>query len=82
MEAKVGTIVRAMAGREKGRFMIVVSTENGFVYLADGKERKLASPKKKNVKHISPTKTTLNTDKLTDKGLRCFLREFSEETEK
>ncbi len=82
MEAKVGTIVRAMAGREKGRFMIVVSTENGYVYLADGKERKLGSPKKKNIKHISPTKTTADTEKLTDKGLRCFLREFSEETKK
>lgn len=81
MEAKVGTVVRAMAGREKGRFMVIVSTEEGYVYLADGKERKLGSPKKKNPKHVSLTKTTVNTEKMTDKELRKFLAEFSGETE-
>ncbi len=81
MEAKVGTVVRALAGREKGRFMVIVSTEDGYVYLADGKERKLGSPKKKNPKHVSLTKTTVNTEKMTDKELRKFLAEFSGGTE-
>lgn len=81
MEAKIGMVVRSMAGRDKGKFMVVVSMENGFVYLADGKERKLASPKKKNAKHVSLTKTAVSTENLTDKGLRKFLRDFGGETE-
>ena len=81
MEAKIGMIVRSMAGRDKGKFMVVVSMEKGFVYLADGKERKLSSPKKKNEKHISMTKTAVSTENLTDKGLRKLLREFDGEAE-
>lgn len=79
MEAKIGMIVRSTAGRDKGRFMAVVSTEKGFVYLADGKERRLASPKKKNIRHISLTRTSVDTDGMTDKGLRNFLRDFAGE---
>ena len=81
MEAKIGMIVRSMAGRDKGKFMVVVSMEKGFVYLADGKERKLDSPKKKNAKHVSLTRTAVNTENLTDKGLRKLLREFNGEAE-
>ncbi len=79
MEAKIGMIVRSAAGRDKGKFMAVVSTKDGFVYLADGKERKLGSPKKKNVKHINFTKTSVDIDGLTDKGLRRILCEFTGE---
>ena len=80
MDAQIGMIVRSAAGREKGRFMVIVSMEKGFVYLADGKERKLASPKKKNEKHICLTKTVINTDNLTDKRLRDLLREYTEQS--
>ena len=81
MEARSGMIVRSMAGRDKGKFMVVISTEDGFVYIADGKERKLGSPKKKNLKHVSLTRTAVNTDNLTDKGLRKLLREFDGEAD-
>lgn len=70
-------IVRVKAGREANRFMVVVSEKDGFVYLADGKERKLAAPKKKNIKHVAFTKTEIKLDNLTDKGLRSFLREYT-----
>ena len=73
-------IVRSAAGRDKGKFMVIVSIEKGFVYLADGKERKLASPKKKNEKHICLTKTVISTDGLTDKGLKKTLREYAEQS--
>lgn len=80
MEAKTGMIVRSLSGRDKGRFMVIVSIEKGFVYLADGKERKLASPKKKNEKHICLTKTMIRTDDLTDKKLRDLLRSYAEQS--
>ena len=80
MEAQTGMIVRSAAGRDKGKFMVVVAVENGFVYLADGKERKLASPKKKNEKHICLTRTVISTDDLTDKRLRDLLRGYAEQS--
>ena len=80
MEAQTGMIVRSAAGRDKGKFMVIVSIADGFVYLADGKERKLASPKKKNEKHIRLTKTLISTHDLTDKGLKKILREFAEQS--
>ncbi len=78
MEAKPGMIVRATAGREQNHFMMVVSCDSGYVYLADGKERKLSSPKKKNIKHVAPTNAVIDTDNLTDKGLRKLLCEYAE----
>lgn len=78
METKPGMIVKSAAGRDKGKFMAVIAMDGDFVFLADGKERKLVSPKKKRIKHIRATKTVIDTDGLTDKGLRTLLRGFAE----
>ncbi|MGN1088853.1 MAG: hypothetical protein ACI4Q6_00500 [Huintestinicola sp.] len=78
MEAMNGRIVRSIAGHDKGRFLAVVGTEDDFVFLADGKERKLDAPKKKRLKHIAPTNTVIDTASLTDKQLRSVLARFKE----
>lgn len=77
MEAITGTIVRSRAGRDKGNFLVVIRTDENFVYLADGKERKLDAPKKKRIKHVSFTNTVINTESLTDKKLRSVIAEFT-----
>lgn len=74
---KAGGIVISGAGHDCGRAMLVVSVEGNVVYVADGKERKLTSPKKKNIKHVRPTKSSIELDGLTDKKLRQTLRAFS-----
>ncbi|MBR1422599.1 MAG: KOW domain-containing RNA-binding protein [Ruminococcus sp.] len=76
MDIKIGSVVRALAGREKDRYFVAVDVHDGFVYIADGKERKLSAPKKKNIKHISPVKAFVNTDELTDKKLRQLTRSY------
>ena len=76
MDIKIGSIVKASAGREKDRFMIVVGLHDGFAEICDGKERKLEKPKRKNTKHISPTHDVVNMEKLTNKKLRKILTEF------
>lgn len=77
MGITVGDIVACHAGREKGRFLVVVAVEEGFVHLADGKERKLLSPKRKNVKHVSLTTHALAVEqRATDKQLRMNLRKL------
>lgn len=76
MELKTGSIVRAKAGREKDGFFVVTAVDNGFCFIADGKSRKLDSPKRKNIKHISVTNSMIGIDGLTDKKLRILLKEF------
>ena len=45
-------IVRSRKGHDEGRLFCVMDTADGFLLLADGKERRAASPKRKNVKHV------------------------------
>ena len=52
MEYRVGQLVRSKAGRDKGIDFVVVKSHNGYVYVADGRMRKLENPKKKKIKHI------------------------------
>ena len=54
MESHIAEIVYAIAGRDKGDCFIVTSQEENFVYLCDGKSRKVSNPKKKKIKHIKP----------------------------
>ena len=76
MEAERGTIVRCTAGRDKGKFMVVLSAEGDFAMIADGKSRRLAAPKKKRLKHLCFTRTTVGTDELTDKKLRQIIGDY------
>lgn len=48
----VGSIVMAIAGREKKQLFIITKIENQTVYLVNGKNRKIENAKKKNLKHI------------------------------
>lgn len=77
MNIKVGSIVKSCAGRDKNSFFVAVGISDGFVEIADGKERKLEKPKRKNIKHISPTNTVISVEALTNKKLKKVLNEFS-----
>ena len=52
MEIKCSQIVRATAGRDSGALFFVTGVEDGYVYLADGKGRKLEKPKRKKLRHV------------------------------
>ena len=52
MEVLVGSVVRSLAGHDKGDYFIVLRIDGDYAYLADGKLRKTESPKKKKLKHI------------------------------
>ena len=67
---KQGQIVLVKSGRDKGSFMAVVELKDGFVYLADGKRRRLQRPKKKNVSHVAATKGEVNLVPECGRGLQ------------
>ncbi len=58
---QVGNLAKSIAGHDKDQFFVIVREESEYVYLADGKERTLEKPKRKNKKHIQPI--YYNTDK-------------------
>ena len=51
MDIARSDIVKATAGRDAGKLFFVLGTEEDFLLLADGKTRKLESPKRKKRKH-------------------------------
>lgn len=77
MDIRVGRVVISAAGHDSGRFMLVTRAEEGYVYVADGKERKLSSPKKKNIRHVRATSGSIEPEGLTDKRLRQTLSAFA-----
>jgi ribosomal protein L14E/L6E/L27E len=74
-----GSVVKATAGRDKGGFFTVTQLQNGYCFIADGKSRKLASHKRKNLKHISPTGSVIDLNGITDKKLRTLLKCYANE---
>ena len=77
-------IVLSLAGHDKGRLFLVVKDEGNFLYLADGKGRKLATPKRKSKKHLQRVGTSAHPavmglhrgEAVSDRQLRAALAAF------
>lgn len=77
MPYHAGTVVRSLAGHDAGEWFVVLSAEDRFVRLANGKTRPLEKPKRKSNRHIRKTNTQLDLSSIkTNKKLREALREF------
>lgn len=56
MDIVTGRVVKSTAGRDKGKFFVIVSTiDDNHVFIADGHLRKIEKPKKKKLKHLVMT---------------------------
>ncbi len=82
----VGTICTSAQGRDKGASYAVISIESpSFVLVVDGIRRKLDSPKRKNIKHLTltPRNTAefgadLSNGKVNDCILAYALKQYAE----
>ena len=87
MEIAKSDIVRSDAGRDKGKLFIVLAVEGEYLLLADGKSRKVESPKRKKRKHVlfvaadetRVSQKIINDEKLTNSELRRTLAAYREE---
>lgn len=52
MEIDKSSLVVSKAGRDQGQLFYVIDADEQYVYLADGKSRRLEKPKRKKRKHI------------------------------
>ena len=52
MDVSRSDLVQSVAGRDKGMLFYVIDTDGVYVSLANGKERKLETPKRKKLRHV------------------------------
>ena len=86
MEVDKSSLIVSKAGRDKGQLFYVVDTDDQYVYLADGKSRKLEKPKRKKRKHIEQIPRTesriaekiRNGEKVLNSELRKELASFGQ----
>ena len=84
MGEHIAEIVYAIAGRDKGKYFVVIDSKDNFVYLCNGKCRKVGSPKKKKIRHVTFTGfvnefllNRINTvGKVTNKEVRYALSDY------
>ena len=87
MEIAKSSIVRSDAGRDKGKLFIVMAVQGEYLLLADGKSRKLESPKRKKRKHVlfvaadenRVSQKIISDEKVTNSELRRTLAAYREE---
>ena len=87
MEIAKSSIVRSDAGRDKGKLFIVMAVQGEYLLLADGKSRKVESPKRKKRKHVlfvaadetRVSQKIINDEKVTNSELRRTLAMYREE---
>ena len=87
MDISKSDIVISLNGRDQGKLFYVVKTEDNYVFLADGKGRKLDNPKRKKLKHVRRVTRTetrvatkiLNGDKVLNSELRRDLATFGQQ---
>lgn len=75
----LGQVVQSKAGRDKGKLYVVVVCEpdQNYLYLANGDNRKVEKPKKKNPKHLNHLNIVLSEIQAKEKaGMRITNREI------
>ena len=88
-EFEAGMLAVSKAGHDKGRLYVVVKADQEFVYLADGKNRSVSSPKKKKRTHIQINyyipgtlqKVLEAEQKLEDEQIKKAIKEYKNQQE-
>lgn len=87
MDIARSDIVKSIAGRDQGKYFFVLAVEENFLLLADGKTRRLESPKRKKRKHTvfmahsscRVAEKIKCEEKITNSELRKTLAAFGED---
>jgi ribosomal protein L14E/L6E/L27E len=58
----LGLIAEARAGHDKGNLYIIIREEAEYAWVADGKNKTLAKPKRKNKKHLQVIKEKVDEE--------------------
>ena len=69
---------KSIAGHDKDTIYLIIKEEKDYVYVVDGKYKRLESPKKKNKKHIEWISSIYNVDEngLRDEDVRKAIKAY------
>lgn len=89
MEIAKSDIVRSAAGRDKGKLFVVLAVEGEYLLLADGKGRKVETPKRKKRRHVlfvasdesRLSEKIKSSEKITNSELRRTLAAYRTEVQ-
>ena len=81
----IGQFVTSKAGHDKGTLYVVTAEEDDFVYLCDGRLKRLDTPKKKRRIHIQPVNRTVEKEllerlsgggRVCDEEIKCAIKQY------
>ena len=61
MNKYIGCFATSIAGNDHNNIYVIIDADDEYVYLVDGKIRKVNNPKKKKLKHVQLIKRTDDT---------------------
>ncbi len=87
MDIAKSNVVRSAAGRDEGKYFFVLAVEGEYLLLADGKCRKVESPKRKKRRHVQfvaaedtrVAEKIRSNEKITNSELRRALAAYCRE---
>lgn len=75
-----GTVVKSLAGRDKGKLLAVMQSDENRVLVCDGKERPVDRPKSKNIRHVESVGSSLDeSETATNRALKKALARLNAE---
>ena len=89
-EYVIGQLVFSKSGHDKGTLFIIIDIKDEYLYLADGKIRKIEKPKKKKIKHVQKVNYVIKEiqekiqgeSNLNNAGLRKAISQYLEASSK
>lgn len=78
----IGMLAVSKAGHDKRKIYVITGEDDEYVYLADGRKRTVAAPKKKNKKHIQIIRniqTERPNDGYSDLEIKRTIKRYQEE---
>ena len=76
-----GMMARSKAGHDAGKLYVIIDVCGAYVYLADGRIRTMARPKRKKVRHIQLINREYDVSLADDAQIRRILKEYNKEEE-
>lgn len=85
MNNYIGYFATSLAGHDHSNIYVIVDADNEYVYLVDGKLKKVDNPKKKKLKHVQIIKITDDTIKdkinnnvvLTNEDIKYAIKSYN-----
>ncbi len=75
-----GAVVKSLAGRDKGKLLAVMQSDESRVLVCDGKERPVDRPKSKNIRHVESVGFSLTEDETaTNRALKKAIARLNAE---